>query len=91
LVVPPSIIAVQALWAERDERPFAWVSVDRSDNDPVSFVGSVITALDPILHLLPSRSPSADRAWLLMGQPDDGIGLRPGGGTPAVARRIDDE
>ena len=44
-----------ALWAERDERPFAWVSLDPSDNDPVSFVRSVIAALDPLLHLRGAR------------------------------------
>src|SRR4029453_12892033 len=28
-----------AEWAERDRRPFAWVSVDEADGDPVVFLG----------------------------------------------------
>jgi LuxR family maltose regulon positive regulatory protein len=40
-----------ALWRERDQRPFAWVSLDAADNDPVAFVAAVLAALDPILDL----------------------------------------
>jgi LuxR family maltose regulon positive regulatory protein len=43
-----------ALWRERDERPFAWVSLDGSDNDPVALVASVLAALSPILDLDPA-------------------------------------
>jgi LuxR family transcriptional regulator, maltose regulon positive regulatory protein len=39
------------LWQQRDGRPFAWVSLDRADNDPVTFVASVLAAVDPIVHL----------------------------------------
>jgi LuxR family transcriptional regulator, maltose regulon positive regulatory protein len=39
------------LWAERDERPFAWVSLEAADNDPVRLIASVLAALDPILDL----------------------------------------
>lgn len=35
-----------AEWAERDPRPFAWVSVDEADDDPVVFLGHVAVALD---------------------------------------------
>jgi LuxR family transcriptional regulator, maltose regulon positive regulatory protein len=40
-----------ALWRARDDRPFAWVSLDAGDNDPVAFLGAVIDALDPVLGL----------------------------------------
>jgi LuxR family maltose regulon positive regulatory protein len=40
-----------ALWRERDQRPFAWVSLDAADNDPVAFVAALVAALDPILDL----------------------------------------
>ncbi|HKR98833.1 MAG TPA: LuxR C-terminal-related transcriptional regulator [Candidatus Dormibacteraeota bacterium] len=40
-----------ALWQERDERPFAWVTLDPSDNDPVSLVACVIAALDPVVEI----------------------------------------
>jgi LuxR family maltose regulon positive regulatory protein len=40
-----------ALWRERDERPFAWVSLDAADNDPVALVASLVAALAPILNL----------------------------------------
>jgi LuxR family maltose regulon positive regulatory protein len=43
-----------ALWRERDERPFAWISLDAADNDPVALVAGVVTALDPILELDPA-------------------------------------
>ena len=40
-----------ALWRARDERPFAWVSLDAGDNDPVALVAAVLGALDPVLAL----------------------------------------
>ena len=45
-----------ALWRHRDERPFAWVSLDAADNDPVALIAAVIAALDPILELDPALS-----------------------------------
>jgi len=35
----------------RDERPFAWVSLDAGDNDPVALVAAVLAALDQVLGL----------------------------------------
>ncbi len=35
-----------AQWAAADERPFAWLSLDRRDNDPVVFLSHVAGALD---------------------------------------------
>jgi LuxR family transcriptional regulator, maltose regulon positive regulatory protein len=43
-----------AEWAERDRRPFAWVSVDEADGDPVVFLGHVAVALDRIEPIEPS-------------------------------------
>ena len=37
-----------AQWASRDARPFAWVSLDDRDNDPVILLRHVATALDRI-------------------------------------------
>ena len=42
-----------AEWAERDRRPFAWVSVDEADGDPVVFLGHVVVALDRIERIDP--------------------------------------
>jgi LuxR family maltose regulon positive regulatory protein len=39
------------LWQERDERPFAWVTLDPSDNDPVSLVACLVAALDPVVEV----------------------------------------
>ena len=33
-------------WAERDPRPFAWISVDEADNDPATLVTYLAAALD---------------------------------------------
>ena len=38
-------------WAERDGRPFAWVSVDEGDVDPVVFLSHVAVALDRVEEL----------------------------------------
>jgi len=40
-----------ALWRARDERPFAWISLDVGDNDPVALVAAVLGALDPVVSL----------------------------------------
>jgi LuxR family maltose regulon positive regulatory protein len=40
-----------ALWRDRDQRPFAWVSLDGADNDPVALVASLVAALYPIVGL----------------------------------------
>jgi LuxR family maltose regulon positive regulatory protein len=38
-----------ALWRELDERPFAWVSLDASDNDPIALVAALLSALTPVV------------------------------------------
>ena len=37
-----------ALWAERDERPFAWMTADEGDNDPVVLLTYLALALDSL-------------------------------------------
>src|SRR3712207_640871 len=39
------------LWRDRDERPFAWVSLEAADNDPVTLVATLLAAVDPFLRL----------------------------------------
>ena len=41
-------------WAARDVRPFAWVSVDEGDDDPLSLLRLVAAALDWIEPLTPA-------------------------------------
>jgi LuxR family maltose regulon positive regulatory protein len=45
---------VLAQWAVRDSRPFAWVSVDERDNDPIVLLRHVAFALHGIEPLAPS-------------------------------------
>ena len=54
-----------AQWAERDERPFAWLSVDEHDNDPLILVRHLAASFDrvealdrPMLDLLAAPGPS---------------------------------
>jgi LuxR family transcriptional regulator, maltose regulon positive regulatory protein len=42
-------------WAIRDVRPFAWVSIDECDDDPVDFLRHVAAALDRV-ELLPASA-----------------------------------
>ena len=42
-----------AQWASRAERPFAWVSVDEKDNDPIVLLTYVAAALDRVSPLNP--------------------------------------
>lgn len=37
-----------AQWSERDERPFAWVTLDAEDNDPRSLLSAIALALDAV-------------------------------------------
>jgi LuxR family maltose regulon positive regulatory protein len=51
LLVAPAGYGKTALlseWAEKDERPFAWVSLDAEDNDPAHLLARVAYALDPV-------------------------------------------
>lgn len=51
LVVAPAgygKTTVLAEWAEQDGRPFAWIALDRGDDDAASLVASVALALDEI-------------------------------------------
>jgi len=42
-----------AEWERRDERPFAWLSLDESENDPTVFLTYVAAALDRVQALDP--------------------------------------
>ena len=42
-----------AQWASRSRRPFAWVSVDENDNDPIVLLTYVAVALDRVSRLDP--------------------------------------
>ena len=35
-------------WATRDDRPFAWVTLDAADNDPTTLLSSIALALDAV-------------------------------------------
>jgi len=43
-----------AQWASESERPFAWVSVDEKDNDPIVLLRYVAAALDRVSAIDPS-------------------------------------
>ncbi len=43
-----------AQWAARSRRPFAWVSVNANDNDPIVLLTYVATALDRVSQIDPS-------------------------------------
>src|SRR6185437_12410167 len=43
-----------AEWASRSRRPFAWVSVDEDDNDPIVLLTYVAAALDRVSPLDPA-------------------------------------
>src|SRR6478736_904936 len=58
---------VLSQWASRDPRPFAWVTVDERDNDPVVLLTHIAAALDQISPMAPMvadalRSP-APTVW----------------------------
>ena len=50
-----------AQWASRDRRPFAWVSIDERDNDPIVFLTHLAAALDT-LHPVDSSVVDALRS-----------------------------
>ena len=63
-----------ALWAEADDRPFAWLSLDPHDNDPIVLLTHLAVALDRISRCRPTSStpcarpgsrcpPRSSRAW----------------------------
>jgi LuxR family transcriptional regulator, maltose regulon positive regulatory protein len=56
-----------AQWATRDDRPFAWVSLDRRDNDPVVLLRHVAAAINEIIpvdpRLLDALAASDASVW----------------------------
>src|SRR5215217_2434223 len=53
ITAPPGYgkTTVLALWAQADDRPFAWLSLDRHDNDPVVFLTHLSVALHRVTPL----------------------------------------
>ena len=67
LVVAPAGYGKTTLlsqWADRDARPFVWVSIDEHDNEPIAFLRHVAAALDGVRPLdasaLESLRPTTD-------------------------------
>jgi LuxR family maltose regulon positive regulatory protein len=56
-----------AEWANRDPRPFAWVSLESRDSDPVAFLTYIAAALDGIDPVDPAvfraAASAADSLW----------------------------
>ena len=50
-----------AQWAERDRRPFAWLSLDEHDDDPAVLLGQLAAALDRVHPQDPTRKPDLPR------------------------------
>src|SRR6266545_4080713 len=55
--------ALLADWAQRGQRPVAWLSLDPGDNDPVRFWRHAVAALDRV------RPGIAERVATLLGPP----------------------
>ncbi|HVN61184.1 MAG TPA: AAA family ATPase, partial [Gaiellaceae bacterium] len=58
---------LMAHWADADERPFAWVSLDGGDNDPVALLTYVALALNrveplggPVFSALSAQKPDVE-------------------------------
>src|SRR3954453_3815991 len=58
---------VLAQWAERDSRPFVWISVDDHDDDPVVLVRHLAAAFDAVTpvppELLRALAGPVDSVW----------------------------
>jgi LuxR family maltose regulon positive regulatory protein len=56
-----------AQWALRDERPFAWVSLDRRDNDPIVLLRHIAAAIQAVapadLRTLDALASSSASIW----------------------------
>lgn len=56
-----------AQWAARDQRPFAWVSLERRDNDPVALLTYIAAALNEIHSVEPAvfraAASASDSLW----------------------------
>jgi LuxR family maltose regulon positive regulatory protein len=56
VVAPPGYgkTTLLAQWAGRDPRPFAWLSIDRGDNDPAVLLTHIAVALDRVEPIDPA-------------------------------------
>jgi LuxR family transcriptional regulator, maltose regulon positive regulatory protein len=66
-------------WARHDERPFAWVALDRADDDPEHLLASVARAADPLT--------GRDRDFVLV--LDDAQLLRSGGAIDVLTDLVE--
>ncbi len=88
---------VLAQWASRSQRPFAWVSVDKSDNDPIVLLTYIAAALDRVSRLDPGvfealASPGASLEGTIVPRLGAALGSHgrsacPGSGRPPPARQ----
>src|SRR5262249_9082581 len=76
VVAPPGYgkTTLLAQWAERLGHPAAWVSCERSDNDPVVLWGNILGALERVVPVDPGAMELLATA---------------GGGVDVVARLVD--
>jgi LuxR family maltose regulon positive regulatory protein len=68
-------------WSERDERPFAWVTLDADDNDPRSLLSAIALALDAVEPVgwdvfEALASPGAEGATVALGRLARSLGRR---------------
>lgn len=69
---------VLSQWAERDSRPFAWVSVDDRDNDPKVLLSYVARALDRV-------EPVGERVFDALASPSSSV---PGSVVPRLGAAL---
>lgn len=82
-----------AQWAERDRRPFAWLSLDERDDDPTLLLGQLAAALDrarpedptPVDAALPQLTSWMETAGELVLVLDDAQVLRSRSSTEVLA------
>jgi LuxR family maltose regulon positive regulatory protein len=50
IAAPPGYgkTTLAAIWAEQDQRPFGWITIDERDSDPVVFLYDIARALDTV-------------------------------------------
>src|SRR5690348_5175286 len=77
VVAPPGFgkTTLLAQWAERDDRAFAWVSVEEPDNDPKVLLSYIAEALDTV-------APIGDEVFAALAAPGSSV---PGTVVPRLA------
>ena len=81
-------------WAQQDRRPFAWVTLDEDDNEPLKLLASIVSVLDEIepvdTEALASAEAATVRVNLLRAieEPEAPIRARPRRCPPAQDERV---